>query len=87
MHSDAEFDGESDFAIKRGLNPRSDWVTEGQSQNLVSPGPNRAPGKERVKDEIGQEKGKDKDGHGNKTRTTLDKKGKREWELEQTTLD
>ena len=21
MHSDAEFDGESDFAIKRGLNP------------------------------------------------------------------
>ena len=48
MHSDAEFYGESDFAIKRGLNSRFDWVTEGQSWNLVLTGPSRVPGKERV---------------------------------------
>ena len=35
MHSDAEFDGKSDFAIKRGLTLRFDWVTEDQSQFLV----------------------------------------------------
>ena len=50
MHSDAEFDGESDFAIKRGLNPWFDWVTEGQSQNLVKWRPNDVPGMERVND-------------------------------------
>ena len=33
MHVDAKFDGESDFAIKRYLNPWSDCVTVGQSQN------------------------------------------------------
>ena len=49
MYSDAKFDGESDFAIKRGLNPRSDWVTEGQSQNLVKWRTNDALGKERVR--------------------------------------
>ena len=35
MHLDTKFDGKSDFAIKRGLNPRFDWVTEGQSQILA----------------------------------------------------
>ena len=48
MQSNAEFDGESDFAIKRGPNPRFDWVTEGQSQNLVKWRPNDVPGMERV---------------------------------------
>ena len=57
MHSHAEFDGESDFAIKRGLNPRFDWVTEGQSWNLVLTGPSRVPGKERVKDLQSRENG------------------------------
>ena len=33
MHIDAKFDGESDFAIKRYLDPWSDCVTDGQSQN------------------------------------------------------
>ena len=32
MYSDAEFDADSDFAIKRGLNPWSDWVMDSQSQ-------------------------------------------------------
>ena len=49
MHSYSEFDGESDFAIKRCLNPRFDWVTEGQSQNLVKWRHNDGMGKERVK--------------------------------------
>jgi hypothetical protein len=33
MYSDAEFDGESDFAIKRDLDQWSDCVTDVQSQN------------------------------------------------------
>ena len=32
MYSDAEFDVDSDFAIKRGLNPRVYWFMDSQSQ-------------------------------------------------------
>ena len=39
MYSDAEFDGESDFAIKHYLNPWFDWLMGGQSQNIVKKRP------------------------------------------------
>ena len=48
MYLDSKFDGESDFFLKRGLNPQVDWSTEGQSQNLVKWHTTDVPGKERV---------------------------------------
>ena len=49
MHLDAEFDWESDFVIKRDLNPWFDQFTDIQIQNFVLIGPIEAPGTQRVK--------------------------------------
>ena len=48
MHSDAEFDEESDVAIKRGLNVRFDWFTGNQNQIMLQKQSKSSPGKEMV---------------------------------------
>ena len=49
MHLDAEFDGKSDFAIKRDINLIFDWLADGQSQNMVNWRTNDVLGTQRVK--------------------------------------